>query len=166
MAWTILREAWLDEQYWLSVAELQLVSSWNGPEVEVYQQIIDAAGTESLELLARDPLPPLEAPENCERLVLSMDAKQQCGCHFSKLLTDAAWANFEALAEDPAVASSLSDAGSSTNSGTEESTSGDEADQEPHAEEELPIPPNSLSRAQLNSKNCLKKKETRQPGTA
>ena len=122
MAWSILREAWLDDRYWLSVEEALLVSCWNGPEVEVYRQVVDAGGTDALELLERGLLPPLEAPGSCERMVLSMDAQQQCGCHFSKLLTDTAWAKFTPTTEEMARASGQSDAGSNETSDTEEAT--------------------------------------------
>ena len=100
--------------------------------MEVYQQRVGDTGAETLQLLPRDPLPPLEAPELCERIVLSVDAVQHCGCHFSKLLTDTAWASFAAEGEALAIASSHSDADSSTSSSSERSTSGEEAEEEWH----------------------------------
>ena len=116
VAWSTLRETWADERYWLSVEELFLVSCWNGPEVKIYRQVVDAAGTEALELLDRGLLPPLESPETCERVVLSMDDKQEYGCHFSKLLTDTAWGALEQAQEEKAESSCKSDASTSEDS--------------------------------------------------
>ena len=71
--------------------ELLLVGCYNGPEVKIYRHVFDAAGASAFENLDRGPLPPLNSPDTCERVVLFIDEKQQCGCHFSKLLTDTAW---------------------------------------------------------------------------
>ena len=35
MAWSTLRHAWADEQYWLSVEELLLIGGHVGPELNV-----------------------------------------------------------------------------------------------------------------------------------
>ena len=142
-AWSVLRRAWRDDRYWLSVAELQLVGTWNGPEVEVYQQRVGDTGADTFQLLPRDQLPPLEAPELCERIVLSVDAEQHCGCHFSKLLTAAAWANWAARAAQAEEASSGSEAGGGSEGDNEEedSTSSEEDNENAETEEEPPTPP-------------------------
>ena len=63
VAWSTLREAWVDDRYWLSVEELFLVSCYNGPEVKIYRHVLDAAGEDALEILDRGLLPPLDSPD-------------------------------------------------------------------------------------------------------
>ena len=84
IAWSTLRCAWADEQYWLSVEELLLVGCHVGPDLQIYTRSLQPDGSGVFELLNRGLLPPVTVPDGFERVLLIMDEEQHCGQHYQR----------------------------------------------------------------------------------
>ena len=91
IAWSTLRLAWADSDYWLRANELLLIGCHLGPEVKIYFHRTLSDGDDFFELISeRRKLPPLEASVHFQRVMLETGDKGE-GMHYSRILTETTW---------------------------------------------------------------------------
>ena len=132
IAWSTLRSAWSDEEYWLSVEELLLVSCHVGPDLQIYTHSWQPDGNGVFEPLDRGRLPPL-SPDGFERVLLSIDEELHCGQHFPRILTTTAWSAYQAANDEATESSSAASSASSVSTDDDESSSSSAASEVPPA---------------------------------
>ena len=91
-AYAAIRAAWASQQYWFSIEELQIICAQCGPSVRVYTLSSAHGDADEFIPCRRELLPPHSgSPEDLVRVVFEQTTENGRG-HYSRLLSDEAWA--------------------------------------------------------------------------